>query len=291
MLPVTDDSSSAGPSSADGSAGKTRPAGRNAVSAAFSVGSRSKMPTDEPSDPEHEHRLATIEKALVARKDLTGQVSVQQLARLKQFEAHQEAQMRAKKLKWYIIDPHSQFMQWWDTLTAVALVFTALVTPLEVAFLDAPECPDESLFVINRIIDGIFLFDMSLQFFLSHPIMSGRWETKMKVIAARYLQGWFIVDVLSIFPSIFDIIPVLDCGVAPDPSGATGKNPMTTLRVIRALRLLKLVRLFRTPFALIKRLVVRIATPRATITVISLLVECLFVAHSEYCRARHHRSQ
>ena len=58
---------------------------------------------------------------------------------------------------------------------------------------------------------------------------------------------------------------------------------MASLRVIRAFRLIKLVRLLRSPWALVKRLVIRIATPRATVTICSLLLECFFVSHLFAC--------
>ena len=50
------------------------------------------------------------------------------------------------------------------------------------------------------------------------------------------------------------------------------RDPLTTLRIVRALRLLKLVRLFRAPTALLKRLIVRVATPRATVTILKLFL-------------------
>ena len=50
--------------------------------------------------------------------------------------------------------------QYWDLCTAAALVYTAIVTPYEVAFL-APPSPSEkwsdSIFIINRCVDVIFI--------------------------------------------------------------------------------------------------------------------------------------
>jgi len=111
------------------------------------------------------------------------------------------------------------------------------------------------------------------------------------VIARRYLTGWFILDICSIFPSFFDIIPVIEGSTASNVTLAgngtliktASKSPVTSLRVIRALRLIKLVRLLRTPWGLLKRLFVRFATPRATVTVLSLVLECLVVAHWLAC--------
>ena len=53
--------------------------------------------------------------------------------------------------------------------TGIALVFTALCTPYEVGFLPAAEAgfPNggRNLFIINRLIDIVFIIDMFLQFF------------------------------------------------------------------------------------------------------------------------------
>ena len=62
---------------------------------------------------------------------------------------------------WYIIDPRiSTNLAFWDGTTLVALIFTALITPFEVAFL--PSAQDvNALFIVNRLIDTIFIFDMA----------------------------------------------------------------------------------------------------------------------------------
>jgi len=42
----------------------------------------------------------------------------------------------------------------WDSVTALALIFTAMVTPFEVGFLPSAESALEALFLINRLLDG-----------------------------------------------------------------------------------------------------------------------------------------
>ena len=59
-----------------------------------------------------------------------------------------------KKKPCYIINPASPGMNVWDIVTALALIFTALVTPFEVGFLPSAESPLEALFLINRLLDG-----------------------------------------------------------------------------------------------------------------------------------------
>ena len=75
----------------------------------------------------------------------------------------------------YVIDPRkSKYLKYWDSVAAAALIFTALVTPLEVGFLHRAESADEPIFVANRVVDVIFLFDVFLQFFIAFPKEQGR---------------------------------------------------------------------------------------------------------------------
>ena len=52
------------------------------------------------------------------------------------------ATSKARRRDCCIIDPrHSKFLTFWDATLAVALIFTAVVTPYEVAFLPARNAP------------------------------------------------------------------------------------------------------------------------------------------------------
>ena len=111
--------------------------------------------------------------------------------------------LRNKK-PWYILDPYGYLMSIVDTISACALIFTVLVTPYEVAFLQVrhlirsrhisthlatplpsmtfadPVAPDEvaflqppsswfdPLFLANRLVDCFFILDLVLQFFLMY---------------------------------------------------------------------------------------------------------------------------
>ena len=73
----------------------------------------------------------------------------------------------ARCLQFGIIDPRSNtLIAYWDLITTLALVFTAIVTPVEVAFLPPPLASQrwaDPLFLCNRSIDAIFILDMLLQ--------------------------------------------------------------------------------------------------------------------------------
>ena len=78
--------------------------------------------------------------------------------------------------QWWIVDPRD--VAWWDAATSLALLFTALVTPFEVSYLPPPESADEALFVINRLVDLVFIADVVLHFFLMR-----RKEVSLEMIA------------------------------------------------------------------------------------------------------------
>lgn len=63
-------------------------------------------------------------------------------------------------------------MGWWDVLCVIALLFVALVTPFEVAFLDSVRTSSDVydrfhtvgwLFLMNRLVDSLFTIDLVLQ--------------------------------------------------------------------------------------------------------------------------------
>ena len=118
--------------------------------------------------------------------------------------------------KRWVIDPRVQhWLAYWDLMTASALVFTAIVTPVEVSFVESPKWADKwsnPLFLTNRAVDFVFIIDMALQFrvaYKSGGIHEGtRWHVAPSEIANHYVRSkWFYIDGFSILTSIFDVIP------------------------------------------------------------------------------------
>ena len=68
----------------------------------------------------------------------------------------------------YILRPTSRFVTRWDLITASALVWTAVATPFEVAFLPEANSMADWMWICNRLIDVTFLADMVMQFFLMY---------------------------------------------------------------------------------------------------------------------------
>jgi hypothetical protein len=192
---------------------------------------------------------------------------------------------------WYIIDPRSSlFMASWDAIAMVAILYTACVTPYEVALLDPPgtwaDAAADALFILNRLVDAVFLLDFVLNFVVMVQAFDEkegvRWIDDPSIIAGKYLRGWFTLDVVSLVPSAFDLIPLaLDqpapsrwrpCAavrclvVSSNDSGAEVLARFKALRVLRVFRLVKLVRLLRAS-RLLKRWETRISINYATLQV------------------------
>jgi potassium voltage-gated channel Eag-related subfamily H protein 7 len=147
-----------------------------------------------------------------------------------------EATRRHLNAPWLIVTPDSKFMQYWDVGNMAFLCFTAIVTPYEVALLDFHWW--DALFVMNRLVDLFFLCDLLLQFNLAYAAaeVGNRLVTDRRKIAVRYLNSWFVWDLLSVLP--FDFIGSL--------SGEEHLANLKSLRIIRLLRLAKVAKFFKT---------------------------------------------
>jgi Ion transport protein len=78
------------------------------------------------------------------------------------------------------------------------LIFTAVTTPLQLAFSDSDNL---TWTVINYIVDSIFLIDIVLSFFSAYEGEDeGELEHNHCKIALRYIKSWFFIDVMTIVP-------------------------------------------------------------------------------------------
>ena len=176
-----------------------------------------------------------------------------------------------QKVGW-VIDPRkSKILPKWDLMMVTALLFTALVTPVEVAFLEEGQYIT-NLWIINRIVDFCFMVDIILTFNRAYQDTSGEsqhWVFNKWVIARNYLMGWFLLDFFSVVPfwltslqySYYDCrgqdgmthescLELEDQAVAllngtSDAMGATMTRSAVLFRIAKLLRMVKLARVFK----------------------------------------------
>eukprot|EP00500_Bicosoecida_sp_ms1_P000700 CAMPEP_0203808006 /NCGR_PEP_ID=MMETSP0115-20131106/1370_1 /ASSEMBLY_ACC=CAM_ASM_000227 /TAXON_ID=33651 /ORGANISM="Bicosoecid sp, Strain ms1" /LENGTH=879 /DNA_ID=CAMNT_0050716689 /DNA_START=358 /DNA_END=2994 /DNA_ORIENTATION=- len=136
-----------------------------------------------------------------------------------------------------VVNPSSSFMKYWDIWVVTLLVYTAFLTPFEIAFL---ETQLNALFFFNRLVDLSFLCDMIINFMMPfYDVDKQQWITSSWAIAKHYLMRWFVLDVLSILP--IDTVVFFSAS----DTAADDATQFRFLRIIRLLRLMKLLRVFR----------------------------------------------
>lgn len=142
-----------------------------------------------------------------------------------------------------LLNPDSAVMQSWDLLTIFALLFTLLVSPYEIGFLDSYEgIANVALFYINQSVTCIFAIDMLFNFFRPYRDALSQKVKSHRKIAKAYLTSWFIVDVVSTVP--IDVIVVVLQGGDPTSNSNTD-DAASKVKMIRLMRLLKLFRIVR----------------------------------------------
>lgn len=94
------------------------------------------------------------------------------------------------------INPEGRPKQAWDAFILLVTVVAAIETPLKLAL----QLPLTAwLLALELLITGCFLVDMVLNF-ITPVHVNGQLVTSRKEIARHYLKGWFVLDLLSIFP-------------------------------------------------------------------------------------------
>lgn len=166
----------------------------------------------------------------------------------------------------------------WDGLVAFLLVYTAIVTPYEVAFLESEigTFSGLALFAFNRFVDLVFMLDIIKEFCSPYfDNMQQYWITDQRLIAKRYLYSWFPIDFVSVLP--FDTVGVI--------ANSEEVKKMKAARIIRLARLLKLLRLLKS-MRIINRWQDEIGMLHIQKTMLSFFFLVFAVAHWTACAWR-----
>jgi potassium voltage-gated channel Eag-related subfamily H protein 7 len=124
--------------------------------------------------------------------------------------------------------PHSKLATTFDNYLAVLLLFTATITPFEIAYL---EQKINALFVLNRIIDIGFICDIAIQFRVARfDREQGVWITDRRRLFWMYLRSTFVIDFCSTVP--WDLLGFVI-------------NVEANVKLMRLLKLMKMAKLVR----------------------------------------------
>jgi len=205
---------------------------------------------------------------------------------LKSVTTRVQLQRRAAERRLIFRPGESPFLNWWDVAGIIVLTYTAIYTPFEVAFLpslDTVEAWTTARFLIARMIDVFFTLDLLLQFTIAYRRVDtsedghsvGVWVEDHRSIALNYLSSWFWFDLLTLIPSVFDIIPT----VGEDIGSLGGAAIFRTFRILRFVKILRVARAGRV----FQRWAARITLQHSTQKVIWCIVRLFIWAHWFAC--------
>ncbi|XP_071648937.1 potassium/sodium hyperpolarization-activated cyclic nucleotide-gated channel 1 [Temnothorax longispinosus] len=104
----------------------------------------------------------------------------------------------------YMIHPFSSFRICWESVMTLFIVAALLATPVFLAFYFDEY---EKWYIFNLAIDAVFMCDIVIWFF------TGYYDSNThlivldpRIVASKYLRGFFVVDMLSVLPLEFLIV-------------------------------------------------------------------------------------
>lgn len=137
-----------------------------------------------------------------------------------------------------IIDPKSSRKLIWDAIIIIIVLYSAIVVPIEVGFPDIELGPKWK--ALSAFAAVVFFMDVIQNFFVGYYENDDEaMITDRKAIAMRYVNSWFLLDMMAVMPTdyIIDMIPT--------QSQSKTVASLRLTRVIRLVRVTKLVRLIK----------------------------------------------
>ena len=139
--------------------------------------------------------------------------------------------------------PKSDFLNVWDSLLAVMVIWVAIMEPIRVGF-SIETGTDDALYWFELVVDILFMLDlivcMRTCFFVRDE-----WENLYLVqdlgqIRGAYFRSWFLLDLIAVFP-MAHILEIYEAAAPGDNISPEDKNVLKF--ILRLVRLTKLIRL------------------------------------------------
>ena len=115
------------------------------------------------------------------------------------------------------------------------ILVTVVYAPFKSSFWS--NVTSNQLFLFETVVDLLLFIDIFIMFLIPYYRADGTKEYDFKKIAKNYIFGFFIFDVLSIYPSQFIELATQDAEVQIEYSANSSKT--TAVRFMRTLKILK----------------------------------------------------
>ena len=146
-----------------------------------------------------------------------------------------------------VIHPLSRFGLGWTGVTALFLIYTALVTPPTIAFHWLDEaCAEVPTLFVDVVIDCFFIIDIFVNFNLG-IIVHGEYVDDRREVIKSYVKGMFLFDCVTSIPvSFFELVAKVECDrAAGQVDAAAGGSQLRIIRAIKPLRWFKIGKVMR----------------------------------------------
>lgn len=97
----------------------------------------------------------------------------------------------------FLIYPIARFTIFWDLIIAVCLLYISFVLPVKIAFFNQHK---NVFFIYDIVITSIFFIDIVIGFNRVILDKNDNYITNRKIIAKKYLKGWFVIDFICFIP-------------------------------------------------------------------------------------------
>ena len=136
----------------------------------------------------------------------------------------------------YMFHPGNQFKRIWSFVLFVLLMYTAYITPIEIAFVDGFSM---ALNVVEYLVNSLFIIDMFVSLNSSFYDSNKQLVQSRRKILVKYLRGWFFIDLMAAFP--FELVE----NEFFSPSNIDGSVSFSTVNTSNLKQLMKLPRIYR----------------------------------------------
>ena len=109
-------------------------------------------------------------------------------------DTEDEESENEKEIPWIIL-PDNPYKKMWDLLIAILILYSAIITPYEIAFSDSNKSNWFEIFI-----DILLAIDIVLTFFSAYTDDEENLVKNHKKIIKKYLKSWFIIDIISVLP-------------------------------------------------------------------------------------------
>ena len=134
------------------------------------------------------------------------------------------------------LEPENKMFKRWEEVQMFIVLVTVVYAPFKSSFWS--NVTSNQLFLLETVIDILLFIDIFIMFLIPYYRPDGTKEYDFKKIAINYCSGYFIFDLLSIYPSQFIELATNDLSIVAI-AYSSNSSKATAVRFMRTLKILK----------------------------------------------------